>query len=477
MLASYIALGPVICVMLGGLAAMTAEACRAPGERMPIGGLGFIGLIGAAVAAVLLWGRGGNFGVVTADNFGLFVTLLLIGVGLLTLALSAQVVQRDRLPQGEYYALTLVAIAGMMLMALANDLLLMFIALEMFSLAIYVLTGIRRDLRRSSEAALKYFLLGGFSSAFFLYGIAFTYGVAGSTRLDRIVVVMSSQTAGQDPLTLLAVGLLLVGFAFTISAVPFHMWTPDAYEGAPPVVTAFMSAGVKAAAFAAFVRVFMSAFGSLQAEWRPILWVLSAATMVLGVTAGVVQTNVRRMLAYSGIAHAGYLLMGMTAGNEAGKSAILFYLMSYAVTTLGAFGVTALLATREAAHDGLSDYAGLSTRQPLLAALMTVFLLSLCGFPSTAGFTGRWYLFGAAISAGDHVLAVIGVLTSVVSVFFCLRVVVKMYMAGDPSGAPVAAPSRSAIFALGVSTIAIFYLGILPTRLLDIAAASIATIL
>ena len=254
-----------------------------------------------------------------ADNFGLFVTLVLVLVGILTLALSSQVVERDEINAGEYYALTLFALGGMMLMATATDLLVIFIALEILSLAVYILTGIRRESREGAEAAFKYFLLGGFSSAFFLYGIAFTYGIAGTTKLDRIVVVMASQSAGNEILTYLAMGLLLVGFAFKVSAVPFHMWTPDAYQGAPAVVTAFMSAGVKAAAFAAFVRVFMSAFGSLQPQWEPVVWMLSAASMILGVVAGVVQRNVRRMLAYSSIAHAGYLLMAMAAGNDIGQ--------------------------------------------------------------------------------------------------------------------------------------------------------------
>jgi NADH-quinone oxidoreductase subunit N len=278
-------------------------------------------------------------------------------------------------------------------------------------------------------------------------------------------------------MTYLALCLLLIGFGFKVSAVPFHMWTPDAYEGAPAVVTAFMSAGVKAAAFAAFARVFMSAFGSLQPQWAPVVWVLSAASMILGVTAGVVQRNVRRMLAYSSIAHAGYLLMAMTAGNDTGKGAILFYLLTYALTTLGAFGVTALVATRDHQTDELRDYAGLGKRQPMLALAMTIFLLSLGGFPPTAGFIGKWYLFSAAITAGDYALAVIGVLTSVVSVFFYLRVVVMMYMAEETSTAPVTIPTAASLFALAVPIAATFYLGILPTRLLDLAAQSIATIL
>jgi NADH-quinone oxidoreductase subunit N len=475
---SFAAVIPVVCVWLGGLAAMLAEAYRSPDERMPIGGLGIIGLVASIVSALLLWGRGAqSYGVVSADNFGLFVVLVLATVGVLTIALSAQVIERDGIPAGDYYALTLFGLGGMMLMAMATDLLVIFIALEILSLAVYILTAIRRDSRAGAEAAFKYFLLGGFASAFFLYGVAFTFGVTGTTRLDQIVVVMSSRMAGQEVLTYLAFCLLLVGFAFKVSAVPFHMWTPDAYEGAPAVVTAFMSAGVKAAAFAALMRVFMSAFGSFQPQWGPAIWVLSAASMILGVTAGVAQRNVRRMLAYSSIAHAGYLLMAMTSGTDIGKGAMLFYLLTYALTSVGAFGVTALVATRDRANDDLADYAGLSKREPMLALLMTIFLLSLGGFPPTAGFIGKWYLFSAAVNAGDYGLAIIGVLTSVVSVFFYLRIVVMMYMSDDVAMSPVTKPSATSLFALAVPTVAIFYLGILPTRILDLAIKSIATIL
>jgi len=473
----YLAIVPLVCVWLGGIASMLAEAFRLPGERLPIAGLGIIGLVAAGTSSVLLWNRGAvSFGVVTADNFGLFVTLVLVLVGVLVLALSAQIVERDDINAGDYYALTLFALGGMMLMAMASDLLVIFIALEILSLAVYVLTAIRRESKEGAEAAFKYFLLGAFSSAFFLYGIAFTYGVAGTTRLDEIVVVMSSQTAGNEMLTYLALGFLLVGFAFKVSAVPFHMWTPDAYQGAPAIVTAFMSAGVKAAAFAAFVRVFMSAFGSLEPQWEPIVWMLSAASMILGAVAGVVQRNVRRMLAYSSIAHAGYLLMAMAAGNDAGKGAILFYLLTYALTSVGAFGVTALVGGRDNTDD-LADYAGLARRKPLLALVMTVFLLSLGGFPPTAGFIGKWYLFSAAVTAGDYGLAIIGVLTSVVSVYFYLRIVVMMYMSDDTSITPVTEPSAASLFALAVPTVATFYLGILPARVLELAIRSIATIL
>jgi NADH-quinone oxidoreductase subunit N len=478
MMADYVAIVPIVCVWLGGVAVMVAEAFRAPDERMPLEPLGVAALVTCGITAVLLWNRSAtSFGVISADNFALFVTLVLVMIGVLTITLSAQLIERDGINPGEYYSLTLFAIGGMMLMASATDLLVIFIALEILSLSVYILTAIRRESKAGAEAAFKYFLLGGFSSAFFLYGIAFTYGITATTHLEEVVVDMASLSAATELMTYLALGLLLVGFAFKVSAVPFHMWTPDAYEGAPAVVTAFMSAGVKAAAFAAFVRVFMSAFGNLQPQWEPVIWLLSAASMIFGVVAGVVQRNVRRMLAYSSVAHAGYLMMAMAAGNDVGKSAILFYLLTYALATVGAFGVTAFVASRERSHDDLSDYAGLSNRQPLLACLLTIFLLSLGGFPPTAGFVGKWYLFGSAVSAGHYGLAIIGVLTSVVSVFFYLRVVMMMYMSDDTSTAPVTTPSAASIFALGVPMIATFYLGILPSRLLDIAARSIATIL
>jgi NADH-quinone oxidoreductase subunit N len=294
---------------------------------------------------------------------------------------------------------------------MANDLLVIFIALEILSLAVYVLTGIRRDSLAGVEGAFKYFLLGSFSSAFFLYGVAFTFGITGTTRLDRIGSFLAAQSMTDSRMILLALTFLLVGFAFKISAVPFHMWTPDAYEGAPAIVTGFMSTAVKAAAFAAFARVFLSAFEPFSADWVPLVWVLAAATMIIGTVVGVAQTNLKRMLAYSSIAHAGYLLVGLVAANETGKAAILFYLLAYAVTNLAAFGVIALLGSRERENDELRDFAGLWHTHPGLAALMTISLLSLGGIPPTAGFVGKWYIFSAAVSAGYYGLAVIGVLT------------------------------------------------------------------
>ena len=471
------AIVPMLCVTASAIAAMVAEAFRSPGERMPIGPLGAIGLAGAAIASVLLWGHNASsFGVVQADNFGLFVTGVLIVVGLLSLAFSGPTIEREHLPQGEYYALMLFAIAGMMLMATASDLLVIFLALEVLSLAVYVLTGIRRDSAIGTEAALKYFLLGAFSSAFFLYGIAFTYGVTGSTRLDRIGSLIAAQALAPTPMQLLALGLLFVGFAFKVSAVPFHMWTPDAYEAAPPAVTGFMSTGVKAAAFAAFARVFLSAFEPLKAQWGPILWVVAAATMIVGTVVGVAQSSVKRMLAYSSIAHGGYLLVALLAANDIGKGAVLFYLLAYAVTNLGAFGVIALLDNADRPNDRVRDYAGLWNDHPALAALMTIFLLSLGGFPPLAGFIAKWYVFSAAIKAGYAWLAILGVLTSVIAVFFYLRIVVMMYMTPGDQPAQFPVVPRIAGFALVVSAVLVFYLGILPTRVLNWAAASISTI-
>jgi NADH-quinone oxidoreductase subunit N len=478
MMSSFNAIVPMACVTAAAIAAMIAEAFSVPGERMPIAPLGVIGLVGAALASAALWNHNASsFGVVVADKFGLFVTGVLIIVGLLSLALSAPTIERERLPRGEYYTLLLFALAGMMLMATATDLLVIFLALEVLSIAVYVLTGIRRDSPMSTEAAFKYFLLGAFSSAFFLYGIAFTYGLTGSTRLDRVGSVIAAQAIAPTPMQMLALGLLLVGFAFKVSAVPFHMWTPDAYEGAPPAVTGFMSTGVKAAAFAAFVRVFLSAFDPLHASWAAVLWPVAAATMIVGTVVGVAQTNVKRMLAYSSIGHGGYLLLALVSGNDYGKGAVLFYLLTYAITNLGAFGVIGLLEDYDRPNDKVTDYAGLWHDHPGLAALMTIFMLSLGGFPPMAGFIAKWYVFSAAVKAGYTWLAVIGVLTSVVSVFFYLRIVVMMYM--TPSGETMArfpGVPKVAGAALVASALAIFYLGILPAQVLDWAAASVSSI-
>jgi NADH-quinone oxidoreductase subunit N len=474
---AFTAIIPIVIVIVSACAAMVFEAFRQPGERAPISVFGLIGLVGAAAASVVLWGRDAqSFGVVRADNFALFINLILCVVGILTMLFSDEIVERERLPPGEYYALTLFAISGMMLMAAATDLLVIFLALEVLSLAVYVLTGIRRSSAAGAEAAFKYFLLGAFSSAFFLYGVAFAFAISGSTRLDDLGSVLSAQGTGEpSTMAVLAVALLVVGFAFKISAVPFHMWTPDAYEGAPTIVTAFMSTGVKAAAFAAFVRVFLAPLEPLKDQWIPILAVIAAATMILGTVVGVVQSNIKRMLAYSSIAHAGYLLLGLIATTNTGKAAVLFYLLAYAVSNLGALGIVALLGTGQHAHDELRDFAGLWKSRPGLAGLMTIFLLSLGGFPPLAGFIGKWYIFAAAVERGHFWLAIIGVLTSVVSVFFYLRIVVMMYMT-EGTDIPRPRIALPAAAGLALATIAVFYLGVLPARIIALALDSISTI-
>lgn len=468
---------PVLCVTLAGLAVLLAEAMRGRGERMPLGGLALIGLGGAAVASVLLWNRdAASFGVVTADNFALFGTLVILGAGVFTVLLAPHVLDRDGIPAGEFYALVLFALVGMLLMVQASDLLVLFLALETMSVSVYVLTGIRTRDAHATEAAFKYFLLGAFASAFLLYGVALIYGATGSTRLEAIGAEVAARSMSGDPLLLLALGLLIVGFGFKVGAVPFHQWSPDAYQGAHAIVTGFMSTAVKAAAVLAFARIFLAALEPLVADWAPVLWGVAALTMILGTVVGVAQTSLKRMLAYSSIAHGGYLLVGLVAGNEVGKAALLFYVAAYAVTNLAAFAVIALLGSRDQARDDLRDYAGLWRSHPAVAGLLTVVLLSLGGFPPTAGFVAKWYIFSAAVGAGYYGLALIGVLTSVVAVFFYLRIVVMMYMAERderPAPPPVAA---TALAGLAVSVGAILYLGVLPSRLIDLAALSIATI-
>lgn len=468
---------PILCVTLAGLVVLLAEAFRGKGEKMPIGGLAVIGLLGAGAASVLLWNSNAeSFGAVTADNFGLFINLVLVVVGILTVVFSSATVERDGLPAGEYYAMVLFAIVGMMLMGQATDLLVIFLALETMSIAVYILTGIRKDQQQSTEAAFKYFLLGAFASSFLLYGIAFLYGVTGTTNIERLSTAIAAQSMSGNPMILLGTGLLIIGFAFKVAAVPFHMWSPDAYEGAPTVVTGFMSTGVKAAAVAAFVRVFLKGLDPMIADWAPVLWWIAAATLVVGTVVGVAQTSLKRMLAYSSIAHGGYILAALVAGNEVGKAAILFYLAAYALTNLGAFGIIAILGSKERANDDLRDYAGLWHTHPALATLMTLFLFSLGGFPPTAGFIAKWYVFSAAIGSGYYGLAIIGVLSSVVSVFFYLRIVVMMYMT-ERDARPVPPPVPALVMGgLVIAVIGVLYLGVLPTPVIDLAQKSISTI-
>jgi len=479
MLKDIILIIPILIVVLSACAVLLAESFRRPGERMPVGWLGVIGLVGAIKSSFSLWGRNQtSFGVIVVDDYTIFFNITICAIGLLTILISTGTAERDQLPTGEYYALMLFSISGMMLMGATLDLLVVFLALEIMSLAVYVMTGLKRSNEQSAEAAFKYFVLGAFSSAFFLYGIAFAYAVTGSTRLDELGIRLAS--AAQTPTIIIAMStmLLLVGFAFKVSAAPFHMWTPDAYQGAPTLVTGFMSTGVKAAAFAGFVRVFLTAFDPMtqRVNWIPVVSAIAGLTMILGTVVGVAQSSVKRMLAYSSIAHAGYLLVGLVAVSDAGKAAILFYLVAYAVTNLGAFAVLAALSTPDRPHDDIRDFAGLWKERPGMAALLTVFLLSLGGFPPTVGFVAKWYIFNAAVQAHLISLAILGVLTSVISVFFYLRIVVQMYMSDEhaPGHRPIA--PKVAMAGMLVALVAVFYLGVLPGRLLAIAAKSVSSI-
>ncbi len=471
------AIAPVLAVTVAGCTVLVAEATRRRGDWVLHGAFAAIGLVGAMVMSFLQWDQNNvGFGVVVADNYALFFNIAICGMGLMTVLLSAGTAARDRLPEGEYYALMLFSIAGMMLMGSTRDLLVVFIALEIMSLGVYVLTAIKRSSESGAEAGFKYFVLGGFSSAFFIYGVALMYAFGGTTRLDELGRLVASQALEPNVLLVLAMLFLLVGFAFKVSAVPFHIWAPDADQGAPTLVTGFMSTAVKAAAFAAFARVFLSALEPLRAEWVPVLSAVAGLTMILGTVVGVAQNSVKRMLAYSSIAHAGYILLGMVAANAAGKGASLFYLVSYGVTNLGAFGLLAALSTHDRPHDDVRDFAGLGRERPGLAAMLTVFLLSLGGFPPTVGFVAKWYVFGAAVQANQIALAVLGVLTSVVAVFFYLRIVVMMYMAPDRTPGHRPAVPKVAMAGLLLALAAVFYLGLLPGRLLSVVAESVASI-
>jgi NADH-quinone oxidoreductase subunit N len=396
--------------------------------------LGLVGALTYSVTQVGLASRGFN-SMVVLDGFSTFANILLLASGLLGIALSYGYNNRMGINRSEYYTLLLFSVSGMMLMAQATDLIIVFLALELLSIPLYVLAAISRK-RDAEEAGVKYFLLGAFASGFVVYGTALIFGATGSTNLADIFFAASSGTSS----LLLTIGaaLLLVGFGFKVAAVPFHMWTPDVYQGAPTAVTAFMAAGAKIAGFVALFRVFATAFPALSADLTDILWALSALTMIVGNLSAISQTNIKRLFAYSAIAHAGYILMAFVpyGNSEIAPTAIaagLFYLAAYAVTNFGSWGVVIALETAEGKGLEISDYAGLAKKYPALAIAMTIFMLSFIGFPPTLGMVGKFYLFRSALAGGFPGLAIIGVVTSLISAYYYLRVVVNMYMKeGDP---------------------------------------------
>jgi NADH-quinone oxidoreductase subunit N len=372
---------------------------------------------------------------------------------------------------GEYYGLILFSASGMMLLASANDLIVVFLAIEVMSLSLYVMAGIFKTRRTSSEASMKYFLLGAFASSFLLYGIALIYGATGSTNFERIATAVAGQP--RSTMFLLGMGLLLVGFGFKISAVPFHMWAPDVYEGAPTSVAALIATGSKAAAFAALIRLLGGALRTAQPDVSAILWVLAVLSMTLGNVVALVQSNLKRMLAYSSIAHVGYMLVGLVAGDGGGAGAVLFYLLAYVFTTAGAFGAILLCERGGGEAVEVGDYAGLARRHPLLAGALSLFLLSLIGIPPLAGFFAKFSVFGSAVRAGYVWLAVIAVLNSAVAAYYYLRVIVYMYMREAEGESAAYAPSFAGGLALAIALVGIVLLGVMPAPFVDLAQAAI----
>src|SRR5579885_316119 len=427
-------------------------------------GLGWLSLVVIAIAVAtslpMLGAQQVTFsGALVADDFTVFFYIVILLAAAVIVLMSLDYVADEGLPGAEYYALVLFATAGMMLMAAAGDLIIIFLGLETMSISVYILAGLARTDVRSNEAAMKYFLLGAFSTGFLLYGIALVYGATGTIKLHALSTLA---TGAPTPMLLMGVGLLLIGFGFKVAAVPFHMWTPDVYEGAPTSITAFMAVGVKLAAFAAFLRVFLVHLLGVQTDWSMVLWVLAVLTMTTGNVVALMQNNLKRMLAYSAIAHAGYILVAMTAGSSVAGAAVLYYLLGYAFTNLGAFAVIFALSRRGRAHELISDLRGLGTREPALAASMAVLLFSLTGVPPLAGFVGKFSVFSAALNAGYVWLVVIAVINSVISAYYYLRPIVAMY--ADQGGAEVVRMrSRPALIAaIAIAVIATIVIGIYP---------------
>lgn len=471
----YSPLVPQLVLVIAGMLIMLLEPFTAPERKSR---LGHIAVLATAVAAYGLTLQGSRHphaifnGMFLVDGYSYFFQWLFLIITGISVFISMRFNERESINRGEYYALLLFACSGMSLMAASGDLILTFIGIEILSIATYILAGFKRNDVRSNESSLKYFLLGSFATAFLLYGIALIYGSTGSTNYLAIRELAKLQ-GGVQITTVIGMGLLLVGFGFKVALVPFHAWAPDVYEGAPSPVTAFMTVGPKAAGFAALVRVLVQALPNLAHDWAAILWLLSILTMTLGNVVAILQTNVKRMLAYSAIAHAGYILVGIVANSGIGFGAVLFYLVVYTVMNLGAFTIVLSLSHKGDVRVNLDDYAGLGRKAPFVAAALSLFLISLAGFPLTGGFIGKFYLFTAAIEKGYVGLAIVGVLNSVLSVFYYFRLMVIMYMResyeGQPEPDTISLPVM-AIVAIGV--VGILWLGVNPAMILNLATNS-----
>jgi NADH-quinone oxidoreductase subunit N len=472
---AFIPLIPHIILILAGIVVMLLEPFTPPERRSRLGRIAILAVFLAAFSLKFQWsGQPHSIlnGMLIIDKYSVFFQWLFLAITGITAFISLKFNERESINRGEYYALLLFACSGMSLMATSGDMILTFLGIEILSISTYILAGFKRNDIRSNESSLKYFLLGSFATAILLYGIALIYGGAGSTNYQNIRDIAAYQNEIQTT-TLIGMGLLLVGFGFKVALVPFHSWAPDVYEGAPTPVTAFMAVGPKAAGFAALIRILVQALPFLSEYWIPILWLLAILTMTLGNVVAVLQTNVKRMLAYSAIAHAGYILVGIVANGSLGVTAVLFYLVIYTAMNLVAFSIILSLSRKGDIGVNLDDYAGLGRTAPFAAAALSLALISLAGIPLTGGFIGKFYIFSAAIQSGNIWLAIIGVLNSLVSVFYYFRLMVMMYMR-EP-GVESAEPETigwpvQIIIALGL--IAILWLGVFPDQILALAGSS-----
>ncbi len=440
--------------------------------------LGWMTIVGAGIAlgVSIQMHQAGTVGtqfsdMLKVDNFSLFFNIIFLVSTILVALISISYLGSGDRKQGPYYLLILLATLGMMLMAAGNELIIVFLGLELMSLSLYILAGYFRESPASSEAGMKYLLLGAFASAFFLYGIALIYGGAGTTSVPAIAEAIADPN--KSPMLLGGMFLLIVGFGFKVAIVPFHYSAPDVYEGAPTTIAAFISAGPKAAGFAAFLRIFMEALPNLQVEWGGVIILLAMLTMTVGNVTAIAQTNIKRMLAYSSIAHAGYILIGLAAANDEGISSAMLYLFVYCVMSIGAFGAVILAKTADGESLMISDYAGLGSRKPLLAMFMTVMLLSLAGFPPTAGFVGKFYIFKSAVQAGHIWLVIVAAINTAISAFYYLRVVVTMYMREPEEELEFSPYSSTLVIGLTIAVIGVLLIGLLPSLMLNPAQNSV----
>lgn len=469
---------PFIVTALGGIALLLIDLAIPPEKKSVTAWLSIASLLlagGVAAAQISSPPANAFSGMVRADGYAFFLDALLAAIGVITVLLTLRYNEARGIMRGEFYPLMVFSLSGMMLMGHAMNLLTIFVAIELLSIPLYILCGIARPRNDSEESAMKYFLMGAFASSFLVYGIALIYGATGTTSLTDLATLLGDASASAYDPTLLFAGaaLVLVGLSFKVAAAPFHMWTPDVYEGAPTTVTAFMATATKVAGFAAVLRVFLFGLQPLLPEWQPIMAIIAALTMILGNVAALAQNNVKRMLAYSSIAHAGYVLVGVAAGSEAGASGVLFYLAAYAFTTLAAFAVMSAVGSGSEENQTFDAYAGLGRRKPLLGIVMAVSMFSLIGIPPTAGFVGKYFLFGAAVASGLTWLAVVGVLTSVVSAYFYLRLVMTMFMREPEMAAEPIVNNAPRSLATAISVAAVFVFGVLPAPLLGLITAGV----